>query len=135
MKKSILVMAVAFTATMFASCCGNTCNKEEQKAAEPAAAVKLVVTATINIPADKVEEFKLATDSLIINSRAEEGCLSYSLYQSASEANCFFFFEEWKDQAAIDAHFATPHFQSFGKLLEETGAETLIKTLEVSAEK
>ena len=138
MKKSILIMAVAFTATIFASCCGNSCGNNEKKAAEPAAskAIKLVITATVDIKPDKVEQFRQATDSLIVGSRAEEGCISYSMYESATEENKFFFFEEWKDQAAIDAHFATPHFKDFGKLLDETGTgPAVVKILEVSAEK
>ena len=129
-------MTVAFAATILASCCGNNCGKAEQKSVEPAAAIKLVITAAVEIQPDKVEQFCLATDSLIINSRAEAGCISYSLYRSATEANRFFFFEEWADQAAIDAHFATPHFKDFGKLLDETGAApAVVKILEVAVER
>jgi quinol monooxygenase YgiN len=138
MKKSILIMAVAFTATIFASCCGNNCGNNEKKAAEPAAnkAIKFVITATVDIQPDSVERFRQVSESLIAGSRAEEGCISYSMYESATENNKFFFFEEWKDQAAVDAHFATPHFKDFGKLLDEIGAgPAVVKILEVSVEK
>ena len=45
-------------------------------------------------------------------SRAEAGCLAYDFYAQPS-TNEFLFFEEWADQAALDFHFQTPHFQSF----------------------
>jgi quinol monooxygenase YgiN len=37
--------------------------------------------------------------------------LSYHLYQNAAEPNDFTFVEEWASDAAIDAHFTTPHLQ------------------------
>ena len=45
-------------------------------------------------------------------SRAEAGCLAYDFYEQPS-GNEFLFFEEWADQAALDFHFQTPHFQAF----------------------
>jgi quinol monooxygenase YgiN len=46
-------------------------------------------------------------------SRAEAGCRSYNFYSASEHDNEFLFFEEWADQAALDFHFATPHFQKF----------------------
>ncbi|MBW7887064.1 MAG: antibiotic biosynthesis monooxygenase [Bacteroidetes bacterium] len=46
-------------------------------------------------------------------SRKEEGCLSYTLYQDVTDENSFFFFEEWKDQSAIDRHVQTTHYKEF----------------------
>jgi quinol monooxygenase YgiN len=46
-------------------------------------------------------------------SRAEIGCLSYNFYRASERDDEFLFFEEWADQAALDFHFGTPHFQKF----------------------
>ena len=46
-------------------------------------------------------------------SRAEAGCISYHFYQEITDENAFFFYEEWKDQAAIDYHIATEHYREF----------------------
>lgn len=46
-------------------------------------------------------------------SRAEAGCSSYACFAQADRPDAFLFFEEWRDQAALDAHFATPHFAGF----------------------
>jgi quinol monooxygenase YgiN len=48
-------------------------------------------------------------------SRAEAGCITYNFYEQQPSANEFLFFEEWADQAALDAHFQTPHFNDFMK--------------------
>ncbi|MGH7329315.1 MAG: putative quinol monooxygenase, partial [Polyangiaceae bacterium] len=34
-------------------------------------------------------------------------------YTEPTSPNSFIFFEEWANQDAIDAHFATPHFKAF----------------------
>ena len=46
-------------------------------------------------------------------SRAENGCVTYDFYEKHPGGNEFLFFEEWRDQSALDAHFQTPHFAEF----------------------
>jgi quinol monooxygenase YgiN len=53
------------------------------------------------------------TSSMLAPSRAEAGCLSYNFYEQQPGDNDYLFFEEWADQAALDAHFQTPHFLQF----------------------
>ncbi len=44
---------------------------------------------------------------------AEEGCLHYSFSRDALDADLLRIAERWKDQAALDAHFASPHMAAF----------------------
>lgn len=88
----------------------------------PADAGKKVIGAKVTIKAEKVKEFVAEAKTIIAASRAEPGCISYTLYQDPYKHTVFFFFEEWKDQAAIDAHFATPHFKAFGAKLQDLAA-------------
>jgi quinol monooxygenase YgiN len=46
-------------------------------------------------------------------SRGESGYLSFACFAQADRPDAFLFFEEWRDQTASDAHFATPHFAAF----------------------
>lgn len=46
-------------------------------------------------------------------SRAEDGCASYACFVQADRPDAYLFFEEWRDQAVLDRHFATPHFAGF----------------------
>ena len=91
--------------------------------------VKKIISAQVFIQAEKVDEFLEATKSLIEKSRAEEGCISYSLYQDPRDKTKFLFFEEWKNQAAIDFHFSTEHFQQFGEMLNECASAPAVITI------
>ena len=44
-------------------------------------------------------------------SRAEPGCLQYEAHRHADDPNTFVLFERYVDEAALEAHAASPHFQ------------------------
>ena len=65
-------------------------------------------------PEHKNEILRLAT-GMVAPSNGEKGCISYNFYKQEPGENEFLFFEEWENQAALDAHFQTPHFVDFMK--------------------
>jgi len=151
----IRFFVVICAATMFAACCGNsgkqnsetanekTCCKAhaektekgvcphagEKTCCKPIAELKKVIGAQVFIKAEKIDNFLAMTNDLIEKSRAEEGCISYCLYQDPKDNSKFFFFEEWKNQAAVDFHFATEHFVKFGETLNDCSSEPAIITV------
>jgi len=141
MKTNVIVLFCA--AMMMAACCGksqsSSCARDHSGEACCAVAgadgktcsaeVKKIISAQVFIKADKVDAFLAATKDLIEKSRAEEGCISYSLYQDPTDKTKFLFFEEWKNQAAVDFHFATEHFQKFGATLEECASAPAVITI------
>jgi quinol monooxygenase YgiN len=42
--------------------------------------------------------------------RAEPGCRMYLVHRSTTNPRQFFLYEQYDDQAALDAHRAAPHF-------------------------
>ena len=44
--------------------------------------------------------------------RAEEGCIDYRMYVSATDPTAFVVIEKWRSQADLDAHRQTPHLQT-----------------------
>ena len=88
-----------------------------------------IITAHKFIKADKVAEFIEFTRDIIAKSRAEEGCISYTLYQDPSDPTKFMFFEQWKDQVAIDYHFSTEHFKLSGSRGKEFDATPSVITI------
>jgi len=42
--------------------------------------------------------------------RDEAGCLRFNVLQDQKDENVYYFFEVYKDQAALEAHRATPHY-------------------------
>jgi quinol monooxygenase YgiN len=49
---------------------------------------------------------------------AEDGCLRYSTAASLDDPDHFVVVSEWRDQAAVDAHYATPGFATFQMALD-----------------
>jgi len=47
------------------------------------------------------------------HSRKEPGCLLYVGHQSTSDPRRFLFYEQYKDQAALDAHRNAPYFKQY----------------------
>jgi quinol monooxygenase YgiN len=46
---------------------------------------------------------------------AEPGCRMYLAHRSTTDPNRFFLYEQYDDQAALDAHRAAPHFDQYAK--------------------
>lgn len=44
-------------------------------------------------------------------SRAEEGCLLYDIHQGRTEPNTLMLYECYRDEAAVNAHRSSEHFQ------------------------
>ena len=47
------------------------------------------------------------------HSRKEPGCLLYVGHQSTENPRKFLFYEQYKDQAALDAHRNAPYFKQY----------------------
>ena len=61
-------------------------------------------------PADMIVTGSSVSRTRMPASRAEAGNVSYGLYASADAPERVAFLEEWKDEAAVETHNATPHF-------------------------
>lgn len=46
--------------------------------------------------------------------RAEPGCRLYLAHQSTTDPSTFFLYEQYDNQAALDSHRASPHFDEYG---------------------
>lgn len=77
------------------------------------AKLPLLIVATVKIKPEQREAFIKAATACAEATRKEPGCVSYRLYEDPTEKGSFLYFEEWKDQAAIDEHFKAPHLATF----------------------
>ena len=48
-------------------------------------------------------------------SRKEPGCAMFQVHRHKTEPRRFFIYEQYKDDAALEAHRATPHFLQYVK--------------------
>jgi quinol monooxygenase YgiN len=53
--------------------------------------------------------------TLTLHTRAEPGCVMYLAHRSTTDPRRFFLYEQYVDQAAVDAHRAAPHFERYVK--------------------
>ena len=69
----------------------------------------LIVAGTVRVPPPNVEAFRPQMIEMMAASRAEDGCIAYGYAADVGEPGLIHVFEAWRDQAALDAHFQTPH--------------------------
>jgi (4S)-4-hydroxy-5-phosphonooxypentane-2,3-dione isomerase len=48
-------------------------------------------------------------------SRKEPGCVMYQVHRHKTEPRRFFIYEQYADEAALEAHRAAPHFLQFAR--------------------
>lgn len=63
--------------------------------------------------------------SLLTPTRTELGCITFDLLKDTTDPTIFVLYENWKDQAALDAHFQQPYVKRVLQAYEETLAEPI----------
>ncbi len=91
---------------------------------------ELHVVATIPAKPETEDAIRAALQALAAESRKEEGCLAYDLYESTSAPDTFVTVERWTDQEALDTHMASPHVaEAFGAAEGALAGEVAIHPL------
>jgi quinol monooxygenase YgiN len=106
MKRLVLLLAiVCLTSISYAQ------QKSPEKKSEP---MKKTVIARLTIKKEAVDNFVQFAQRIVTETRKETGCISYILYKNSfgQEAQ-FIFYEEYKDQAALDFHNKSEHLKQF----------------------
>lgn len=62
---------------------------------------------------------------LLTPTRTESGCITFDLLQDTNDPTIFVLYENWKDQAALDAHFQQPYVKQVLQAYEETLEEPI----------
>jgi len=61
-------------------------------------------------PAERQRFLEAIEHDALGSERDEPGCLRFNVLQDANDENVYYFFEVYKDQAALEAHRAMPHY-------------------------
>jgi quinol monooxygenase YgiN len=75
----------------------------------------LVLAVTWQANPGKESEVARLFQILQVESRKEPGCLLYLVQRHCDNPRLFFVYEQYQDDAALDAHRATPHFQQYAR--------------------
>ena len=70
---------------------------------------KLYVTARLKAKPEKTEQLKQLLSNVVVESRRENGCLEYGLYQATDDPSVFTTIEVWSDAVSEEAHWDSPH--------------------------
>jgi len=73
----------------------------------------IIITGDIVVKAACFAEALALSNKHVQTSRTEAGCISHSVYTDPENPLRLFFYEQWHDQGAIDAHFAQASSQTF----------------------
>ena len=73
----------------------------------------IVITGTVVVDEADREAFLALAETQVTNSREEEGCLGYRCGEDTMQRGVFTFIERWRDQAAVDEHFAKDYCRKF----------------------
>lgn len=65
----------------------------------------IVITGSITAKSGALELLRAEGLAHSARSRSEDGCVSHRLYVDAEAPERLFFYEEWRDMAAVQAHF------------------------------
>jgi quinol monooxygenase YgiN len=106
MKKIVLLIAIIGLASI-----SYAQQKSSDKKTEP---MKKTIIARLTIKKEAADEFIQYAQKIVEETRKEKGCITYSLYKNCfgQEAE-FVFYEEYKDQAAIDFHNKSEYLKQF----------------------
>jgi quinol monooxygenase YgiN len=74
----------------------------------------LIVLAKAKVGADAMGPARAAIAAMVAASIAESGCIAYAFTQDMLDPSVIHIVEKWQDDAALAAHFATPHMAAFG---------------------
>lgn len=68
----------------------------------------IIVTGSVTAKDGQVALLRDACLAHVHRSRTEDGCISHAVYVDTENPSRLVFFEEWRDMAALKAHFVTP---------------------------
>lgn len=88
----------------------------------------ITVCARLTAKPDRAGDLAAIFQQLLPPTLLEAGCLRYEVYQAQDQPALFMTFEQWRDQAAVDAHMASPHVQrAFAAAADVLGAAPEIR--------
>ncbi len=77
----------------------------------------IIVEGWVRLAPEAFAGFMPAAEAMIRASRAEAGCLDYAYARDLLDPDIVRIAERWQDDAAMAAHFETPHLIAFRQTL------------------
>ena len=92
------------------------------------------VVAKVTLKPEHIDTFKNLVAEIVAETRREDGCIAYQLYNDVNATHVFAFIEEWESDAHLKAHMNSAHFKSIFPqiaVLLEKDPEISVMTLSI----
>ena len=77
----------------------------------------ILVTGFVRLEPADIDAALPAARTMMAASQAEDGCFEYAYSQDLTDPGMIRVTERWRDRAALDAHFQTPHMGAWRQAL------------------
>jgi quinol monooxygenase YgiN len=84
----------------------------------------IIVTGSVTARPDSFDALRQASLDHVHRSRTENGCISHSVQVDCENPLRLFFYERWRDMAALKAHFVQPGSIEFIAAVRALAAES-----------
>lgn len=84
----------------------------------------IIVTGSVTAREDSFDALRAASLAHVHRSRLEDGCLLHSVQVDCENPLRLFFYEQWRDMAALRAHFAQPGSHELMREIRELAASS-----------
>ncbi len=84
----------------------------------------IIVTGSVTAKPGGFDALRDASLAHVLRSRAEDGCISHAVRVDTENPLKLVFFEEWRDAAALKAHFSTPGIADLMAAIREHSASS-----------
>ncbi len=82
----------------------------------------ILIMGTVRVPVEAFEAAHDAMESMITETRKEDGCISYAFARDVLDPGLMHVAEAWRDHEALKAHGASPHMAEWRKAIAGAGA-------------
>jgi quinol monooxygenase YgiN len=86
----------------------------------------MILIAELTARPDQADRLRTLLEGMIEPSLDEPGCTGYQPLVDPNRPERMVVLEEWRDEAALQEHFATPHFRHARTVLDEILAEPAV---------
>jgi quinol monooxygenase YgiN len=81
----------------------------------------LLIVGTFSIPPENLSSARPVMERMVQNSRAEDGCEAYFYAEDLFTRGLIHVKEQWRNQLALDRHFASNHLAAWRSSWAEFG--------------
>lgn len=85
----------------------------------------IVIAGHVALDPQQHEKAEAAAREMMSETRKETGCISYTFSADLEAPGRYRIFEEWENDEALGAHFASPHMARFQKAVGALGVKEM----------